>query len=76
MAVTSRLDQGIPERTVIVIVCCLQSEGTLEAILNAMVSKASDRRLQLQEHSIKSGRDLKKVGNRVVAIASMNTCKR
>ena len=29
----------------------------------------------LREHSIKSSGDLEKVGNRIVAIASINTCK-
>ena len=30
---------------------------------------------KLRDHSIKSGGDLEKVGNRMAAIASMNTCK-
>ena len=30
---------------------------------------------KLGEHFIKNGGDLKKVGNRIVTIASMNTCK-
>ena len=32
-------------------------------------------RRKLREHSIKGGGDLEKVSNRIVAIASMNTCK-
>ena len=31
---------------------------------------------KLREHSIKSAGDLEKVGNRIVAITSINTCKR
>ena len=33
-------------------------------------------RRKFREHSIKSAGDLEKVGNRIVAIASINTCKR
>ena len=60
-------------RTVIVAACYCQSDGMLKAISNATVSS---RQRKLREHSIKSRDDLEKVGNRIVAIAYMNTCKR
>ena len=47
----------------------------LKAISNATVSMVSESPSHWREHSIKSGGDLEKVGKRIVAIASMNTCK-
>ena len=41
-AVTLCLDREISERTAIVIPCCRQSEGMLQAILNAMASMVSE----------------------------------
>ena len=46
----------------------------LKAILNAMVHGVRVAGENL-ENTIKSGGDLEKVGNKIVAIASMNTCK-
>ena len=37
--------------------------------------RCPSHRRKLQEHSIKSAGDLEKVGNRIVAIGSINTCK-
>ena len=47
----------------------------LKAISNAIVSMCPSHRQKLKEHSIKSTGNLEKVGNRIVAIASVNTCK-
>ena len=49
----------------------------LKAISNATVSMVSELPAKIfREHSIKSQGDLEQVGKRIVAIASMNTCKR
>ena len=70
-----RLDREISVRTVIVTACCCQSNGTFKAILNAKVSMVSELPAKTLRILYKSGGDLEKVGNRIVAIASMNTCK-
>ena len=91
MAASSCLDREISVRTVIVTACSRLSDGTLKSISNATVSMVSEspakasrtlflwcpsHQQKLREHSIKSAVDLEKVGNRIVAIASINTSKR
>ena len=56
--------------------CCRQSDGTLKAISNAMVSMASESLAKASRTLYNECRDLEKVGNRIVAITSVNTCKR
>ena len=74
-AASSCLDREISVRIVIVTACCHQSNGTLKAIRILRFLWYPSHWRKLREHSIKSRGDLEKVGNRMVAIASMNTCK-
>ena len=52
--------------------CYRLNDGMLKAISNAVVSMVSE---SPAEASRMSAGSLEKVGNRVVAIASINTCK-
>ena len=56
--------------------CCCLSDGTLKAISNAAVSMVSESPAKASKTLYKGAGDLKKVGNRIVAIVSINTSKR
>ena len=63
----------ISVRTARATACCRLSDGTLEAISNATVSMVSKSLEKASRTLYKGRRGFKEGGNRIVAIANINT---